>query len=136
MENISKSTVFDDEKTRWGKFHSIAQYKRDEHRVKVKVLVLDEGKNVSYQQHLNRAEVWNILSGKGTMIVEGIEFSVKQGDVINIPRGAWHTAKASDDSKLEVLEVQHGLETEESDIVRSNYEWSEILKEVEALNNV
>lgn len=127
---VSDSAVFDHEETRWGAFHSVAEYTRDGHKAKVKVLVVNEGKNVSYQKHEHRAEVWNVLSGKGTMIIEGLEFEVKQGDIINIPLGVWHTAKADDDNKLEILEVQFGTETEEGDIIRKYYEWSEIKKEV------
>lgn len=127
---ITDSAVFDQEQTRWGQFHSVAEFTRDKHKVKVKVLVLDEGKNVSYQKHEHRAEVWNILSGSGVLVIEGMKFPVKIGDVINIPLGSWHTAKADDDSKLEVLEIQFGEETEESDIIRTHYEWSEIEKEV------
>ena len=128
---LTDSAVFDNEETRWGTFHSIAEFTRDEHKVKVKVLVLDEGKNVSYQSHSHRAEVWNILSGKGTMVIEGLKFEVEKGDVVNIPLGAWHSAKADDNSKLEVLEVQFGDKTEESDITRKHYEWNDIEKEVE-----
>jgi mannose-6-phosphate isomerase-like protein (cupin superfamily) len=79
--------------------------------------------------------VWHILSGKGTMIVDDLTFEVNQGDIISIPKGIWHTAKADDNEQLEVLEVQFGTETREDDIVRSNYEWSDIEKEVEARNN-
>lgn len=132
---VSDSAVFDQEETRWGAFHSVAEYVRDGHKAKVKVLVLDNGKNVSYQRHNSRGEVWSVLSGKGTMIVDDLTFEVKQGDIISIPKGVWHTAKADDNKKLEVLEVQFGTETSEDDIVRSNYEWSDILKEVEARNN-
>lgn len=127
---ITDSAVFDHEDTRWGAFHSIAEFVRDEHNIKVKVLVLDKGKNVSYQKHAFRSEIWNILSGSGTMVVNGQVMKVKQGETIFVPCGAWHTAKADDDSKLEVLEVQFGEKTEESDITRKYYEWSEIEKEV------
>lgn len=127
---ITESAVFDQEKTRWGHFHSVATFERDGHKTKVKVLVLEEGKNVSYQKHEHRAEVWNILSGKGTMIVEGITFDVNQGDVINIPKGALHTARASEESELEVLEIQYGTRTEESDIIRVHMDWEEIVANV------
>lgn len=133
MDWLTTSTPFDYEDTRWGSFHSVAQYKRDEHNVKVKHLLLDGGKNVSYQKHEHRAEVWNILSGKGTMIVEGLSFEVKQGDVINIPLGCWHTARASEGERLEVIEIQLGTKTEESDIVRSHYEWDDIVAHVKRI---
>lgn len=126
----SASGVFDQQETRWGRFHSIAKYKRDSHKVKVKILELDDGKNVSYQKHEHRTEIWNIISGKGIMIVNGTKMEVEKGETVFIPLGAWHTAKADDDTKLEVLEIQFGDKTEEDDIVRSNYEWSDILKEV------
>jgi mannose-1-phosphate guanylyltransferase len=135
MTWTGKHMTFNHECTRWGSFHSVAQYERDEHKVKVKNLLIDYGKNVSYQKHEHRAEIWNILSGKGTMIVEGFTFEVNQGDVINIPRGAWHTAKADDEVRLEVLEIQYGDKTEEDDIIRSHYEWSDIVASVRRITN-
>lgn len=123
----SDSAVFDQQQTRWGHFHSVAEYSRDSHKAKVKVLVIDEGKNISYQKHNKRAEVWNILSGKGTMVIQGLPFEVEQGDIINLPLGSLHTVRAHEGSKLEVLEIQFGDETEENDIERVYYEWNDIM---------
>lgn len=62
---------------------------------------------LSYHYHKFRDEVWTILSGTGSVVIDGEAHSVKPGDIINIEKKCRHSI-LSDDNNLEVLEVQIG----------------------------
>lgn len=64
------------------------------------------GKSMSYHRHDFRDEVWNVVSGEGVVIVDGMEQFVKVGDVVTIAAGCKHTIKAVSDMQL--IEVQIG----------------------------
>jgi mannose-1-phosphate guanylyltransferase len=81
-------------------------------------------KNLSYQKHCHRHEVWTIISGIGVFALNGKIQKVKPGDVLQIPVGALHGIKAITD--LEFIEVQHGSELIEEDIVRIFMTWEEV----------
>lgn len=67
---------------------------------------LKAGKGMSYHCHDFRDEVWTVISGKGTVTVDGMEQLVKTGDVVTIAAGCKHTIKAATDMQL--IEVQIG----------------------------
>lgn len=67
---------------------------------------LKAGKGMSYHCHDFRDEVWTVISGKGTVNVDGMEQLVKTGDVVTIAAGCKHTIKAATDMQL--IEVQIG----------------------------
>ena len=67
---------------------------------------LKAGKGMSYHSHDFRDEVWTVISGEGTVIVDGMEQFVKTGDVVTIAAGCKHTIKAATDMQL--IEVQIG----------------------------
>lgn len=56
--------------------------------------------------HKNRDEVWVVISGKGKTIVDGMEQSVRVGDVITMAAGCRHTVIA--ETELKLIEVQLG----------------------------
>lgn len=66
------------------------------------------GQHMNYHSHEHRDEVWNIMSGSGRVIVDGMERPVKPGDVITMQAGCRHTILA--DTELKVLELQLGRE--------------------------
>ena len=67
---------------------------------------LKAGQKMSYHSHEKREEIWNIISGNGRAIVDGVEYAVKMGDTIAIKAGCKHTLVA--DVELNVIEVQSG----------------------------
>lgn len=71
---------------------------------------------MSYHSHNDRKEVWNIVSGNGTVIIDGIENNVQAGDVIEIPSGVQHTIKAN--TELKIIEVQLGSNIDVKDKVK------------------
>lgn len=96
----------------------------DELEVLTKKIGIDSGKNLSYQYHNSRKEVWTILSGKGILALNGQLRNVKQGDVIEIKKRDLHAIKAI--TNIEMIEVQCGNQLTESDIYREYENWSEI----------
>ena len=53
-----------------------------------------------------RDEVWVVISGKGKTVVDGMEQSVRVGDVITMAAGCRHTVIA--ETELKLIEVQLG----------------------------
>ena len=105
------------EERRWGKY-IVLEETNDK---LVKTLYIDSGKNISYQRHKYRDEVWTIVKGKGIFVLDGIEKNVKENDVLYIPRNSKHSIKAI--SNIEIVEVQLGEKFIEDDIERFEYKW-------------
>ncbi len=71
-------------------------------------ITLRPGSQMNYHSHKRRDEVWNVISGRGRSIIDGMEQIVQPGDVIGIAAGCRHTLIA--DTELKVIEVQLGKE--------------------------
>lgn len=114
------------EERRWG-WYRVLDYKESSNGTKVltKRLCVFADKNISYQYHHKRSEVWVIVQGEGEFVLNDEVTYVKPGDVLNIPVGAKHGIKAIKD--LEFIEVQMGSELEEEDIVRLFMSWEEMM---------
>lgn len=88
----------------WGKFE-VQDIEDESMTIKV---TLNPGNRMNYHKHEHRDEVWTIISGTGTTIVDGMEEKVRPGDVITIQAGCRHTVIA--DTELKIMEVQLGKE--------------------------
>lgn len=64
---------------------------------------LPEGGETERHYHKVSEELYFILSGSGEMEIDGAVETVKPGDAILIPPGAWHQIKAQGDSELKLL---------------------------------
>ncbi|EIJ81352.1 mannose-6-phosphate isomerase [Bacillus methanolicus PB1] len=117
------------EERRWG-WYRVLDYKESAEGTKVltKRLCVYAGKNISYQYHHKRSEVWVVVAGEGEFVLDGALSIVKPGDVLNIPVGAKHGIKALKD--LEIIEVQMGSQLVENDIVRLFMSWEEMKKSI------
>ncbi|MFC4810041.1 sugar phosphate nucleotidyltransferase [Paenibacillus sp. GCM10023250] len=115
------------EERRWGRYR-VLDYIRypDGREVLTKRIFISAGKNLSYQYHSLRDEVWTVVSGSGDMILNEKRFSVKEGDVISIPKENKHSLRAESD--IEIIEVQTGSQLIEEDIVRLELDWSDIVQ--------
>ncbi len=71
-------------------------------------VILNPGHKMNYHSHEHRSEVWNIISGNGTVVVDGKKRDVSAGDVIELPAGCKHTVIA--ETELRIIEVQIGKE--------------------------
>ena len=81
----------------------------------VKVTLLP-GHKMNYHSHERRDEVWNVLEGTGTVILDGVRSPIVPGDVIKIPVGVKHTVIA--DTTLKIMEIQIGTEISVNDKIK------------------
>ncbi|MFV9510463.1 sugar phosphate nucleotidyltransferase [Tepidibacillus sp. LV47] len=113
------------EERRWGWYRVLDYTKFEDGReVLTKRIGIRAGKNLSYQIHHKRTEIWTIIKGEGLFALNDKIRKVKAGDVLHIPMGAKHGVKALTD--LEFIEVQQGSELVEEDIVRIYMTWEEV----------
>lgn len=110
------------EERRWGTYRVLDDIEyEDGTRSLTKSITLKAGKNISYQIHHHRGEIWTFVDGEGTFVLDGKRKKVKRGDVVNIPLGHFHAIKAITD--LTFIEVQIGNPLIEEDIERFDFDW-------------
>lgn len=115
------------EERRWGSYRVLDFKKFDDgYEVLTKRICIDAGKNLSYQTHSKRSEVWTVIAGEGEFVLNDRIVRVMAGDVVQIPVNAKHSIRALRD--LEIIEVQTGSELVEEDIVRLCLSWEEIIQ--------
>lgn len=88
----------------WGSYR-VMDVEEESTTIKV---TLHAGNAMNYHSHERRDEVWTIISGCGRTVVDGMEQSVKAGDVITMQAGCKHMIMA--DTELKLIEVQLGKE--------------------------
>lgn len=109
----------------WGEFSDLFQ----DSAVKVKELVIEPGKGISYQRHFKRSEIWFVSKGScvvkhGTDTDNPESFAVKilnTDEVIRIGVGDWHQVYNKESEPCHIVEIQYGEETTEDDIERLEY---------------
>jgi mannose-1-phosphate guanylyltransferase len=113
------------EERRWGWYRVLDHTKFSiDNEVLTKRIGVKAGRNLSYQKHYKRSEVWTIIRGEGEFALNGEIHLVKKGDVLVIPVESEHGIKALTD--LEFIEVQSGSEVIEEDIVRIQMSWDKV----------
>ncbi|MDG5787884.1 sugar phosphate nucleotidyltransferase [Evansella sp. AB-P1] len=112
------------EERRWGWYKVLDYTKYDGNEVLTKRLGILAGRNLSYQLHFKRSEVWTVVKGHGEFVMNGKMKKVRQGDVLQIPVRSRHAIRAITD--MEIIEVQSGSELIEEDIKRICLTWDEV----------
>ncbi len=113
------------EERRWGSYCVLnSQEFGDGFKALTKTITLKRGRNISYQIHHHRCEVWSFIDGEGLFVLDGTITRVKRGDVVNIPAEHFHAVKALTD--LTFIEVQQGGPLVEEDIERFDFDWSRV----------
>ncbi|MBY0012607.1 sugar phosphate nucleotidyltransferase [Paenibacillus typhae] len=113
------------EERRWGHYKVIDYVKYDEgNEVLTKRIFIEKGKNISYQLHHKRSEIWTFVSGEASIVINEKMHTVKAGDVVRIPEGTKHAILALTD--VEFIEVQSGSELVEEDNIRITLDWEDI----------
>ncbi|MEK3795813.1 sugar phosphate nucleotidyltransferase [Paenibacillus sp. FSL R7-0204] len=113
------------EERRWGHYKVIDYVKYEEgNEVLTKRIFINEGKNISYQLHHKRSEIWTFVSGEASIVINEKMHTVKAGDVVRIPEGTKHAILALTD--VEFIEVQTGSELVEEDNIRITLDWEDI----------
>ena len=122
VENLTPRPMY--EERRWGTYRVLDDtIYEDGHHSLTKSITLNPGKNISYQIHHHRSEVWTFVQGEGIFVLDGVEKRVKAGDTVIIPVEHYHAIKAI--TTLTFIEVQSGNPLIEEDIERFEWQWSE-----------
>ena len=120
---ILKDYKYSSEKRVWGTFYNLFE----EVSVKVKELVVEPKKGMSFQRHFHRNEIWFI--SKGACLVNYSEeeaenydeISLKNESVFQVPKKAWHQIINPYEAPCHIIEIQYGEKTDENDIERLRY---------------
>ena len=100
VDKINQQIMFAEKS--WGQYKVLDV---DKEALTVKIS-MKAGCRMNYHSHENRDEVWTIVSGSGSCVIDGEEKKVQTGDVIMLKAGCKHTLIASE--ALEAIEVQVG----------------------------
>ncbi len=120
---ILKNWQYYYEERLWGSFYNLFE----DDQVKVKELIVEPGKGMSFQKHFKRHEIW--LVSKGSCIVnyskddpdkkENIQLN--KFDHYLVPLGEWHQITNPFDETCHLIEIQYGEACVEDDIERTEY---------------
>tara|TARA_B100001989_G_C24215960_1_gene305471 strand:+ start:14 stop:370 length:357 start_codon:yes stop_codon:yes gene_type:complete len=102
------------EKRPWGTFQVLL----DSKNCKVKQITVNPNQRLSYQYHHHREEFWTMVSGTGTVTLEGKDITVNQKEQIHIPLKAKHRISNKTNDPLIFIEIQMGTYFGEDDIIR------------------
>ena len=105
-------TNYEREERPWGDFERFTLNEQ----TTVKIVTVREGEAISLQTHAHRDEFWRILSGSGTVHLNGADHAAKAGDMFFGRRGEEHRVTGSAGG-LQFLEIAFG-EFDEDDINR------------------
>ena len=122
---ILKEWKYPTERRVWGEFSDLFQ----DSAVKVKELVIEPGKGISYQRHFKRSEIWFVSKGEcyvkhGTDTdkpEQNVTRLLKTDESIHIKVGEWHQIVNRSEEPCHIIEIQYGEETTEDDIERLEY---------------
>jgi mannose-6-phosphate isomerase len=98
----------------WGTYQIIL----DDEKTKVKKIIVDPKKRLSYQTHEKRSEYWVIVEGTGQVTIEGITSLAIAGDAFIIEQGIPHRIHNTGTEPLVFIETQLGIYFGEDDIIR------------------
>ena len=110
VERISQPVMFAEKS--WGSFRIIDV---EEESLTIKV-TLNAGHAMNYHSHAHRREIWTVVSGCGSVRLDGAERPAVAGDVIDIPAGMKH--KISAQERMVVIEVQVGSSISKEDKIK------------------
>lgn len=96
----------------WGKFQIIDV---EEESLVIKV-TLNPGHGMNYHSHANRDEVWNVVRGRGEVVLDGARRDVGPGDVVHVPAGMKHKVRARE--KMTIIELQMGKDISREDKIK------------------
>lgn len=109
------------EERHWGSFFNLFETKN----IKVKELIVEPGKSMSFQRHFKRNEIWLVSEGSCTVyysndsiIKEKKQIQLNKFDHYLVPVGHWHQISNTSNKKTHIIEVQYGEDCIENDIER------------------
>ena len=120
---VLKNWQYYHEKRLWGSFYNLFE----EDQVKVKELIVDPGKGMSFQKHFKRSEIWMVSKGSCIVNYSKDDPDNKQNIKLNkfdhylVPLGEWHQITNPFKETCHLIEIQYGEECVEDDIERTEY---------------
>ena len=109
------------EEREWGAFFNLFETKN----IKVKELIVEPGKAMSFQRHLKRNEIWlvsegicEVISSKEKLPKNSRKIKLKKYDNFIVPVGEWHQIINPSKKQTHIIEIQYGDECKEDDIER------------------
>lgn len=112
------------EKRRWGEYRVMdSRAYGDGKSSLTKELIIAPGRQLSYQRHAHRSEIWTVAYGAGEVVLDGHVTPVTAGTNITIRPMQVHAARAFEE--LHIIEVQLGSPLIEEDIERFGNYWCE-----------
>jgi len=107
----------------WGSFYNLFEGEG----VKVKELIVEPGKGMSFQKHFKRHEIW--LVSQGSCVVNYSKDSPENREHVTlnkfdkyiVPLGEWHQITNPFEETCRIIEIQYGEEVVEDDIERIDY---------------
>ena len=107
----------------WGSFFNLFE----EAQVKVKELIVNPGKGMSFQKHYKRNEIWLVTNGSCIVNYSKGDPDNKKNvrldkfDHYLVPLGEWHQITNPFSETCRLIEIQYGEECIEEDIERTEY---------------
>ena len=120
---ILKDWKLESEERVWGKYYNLHHDKN----LKVKELIVDPGKGMSFQKHFFRNEIWLVSRGKCLVNFSEENPEEKEDIILSthdhflVGLGNWHQITNPYDVPCHIIEIQYGTKTEEEDIERLYY---------------
>ena len=120
---ILKKWQYYHEERLWGSFYNLFE----EEQVKVKELIVDPGKGMSFQRHFKRHEIWMVSKGSCIVNYSKDDPNNKKNIQLNkfdhylVPLGEWHQITNPFNETCHLIEIQYGDECVEDDIERTEY---------------
>ena len=98
----------------WGYYDSIDV----DDGFQVKRILVNPGAKLSLQKHQHRAEHWVVVKGVATITRGDDVFVLKENQSTYIPKGEVHRLENTEETDLEIIEIQTGDYLGEDDIIR------------------
>jgi|TARA_B100001093_G_scaffold332260_1_gene317263 cytidyltransferase-like protein len=120
---ILKEFQYRSENRVWGKFYDLFENES----LKLKELIIDPGKGMSFQKHFFRNEIWFVSEGSCLVNYSKNdpekydEVSLSLEDVFHVEKEAWHQIINPHNKPCRIIEIQYGEKTNEEDIERLRY---------------
>jgi len=98
----------------WGTYTIL----EENHKYKIKRIVVKSGKRLSLQKHFHRSEHWIVVEGTALVTIEDKEALVRPNESTYIPMGKLHRLENPGKVDVVLIEAQVGEYLGEDDIVR------------------
>jgi len=120
---ILKKWKYQFEEKLWGSTYKLFE----DDQVKVKELIVEPGKGMSFQKHFKRHEIWMVSKGSCIVNYSKNDPNKKENIQLNkfdhylVPIGDWHQITNPFKEACHLIEIQYGDECVEEDIERTEY---------------